>query len=146
MACELARHGIPVRIFDKNIEAATQSRALAIFPRTLEVFSNIGMLNKVLEEGRQLAGIQMYGESRPLAHLDFSEIDSPYQFVISLPQSRTERILLAHLETLGVRVERGMELTGLEQDGEGGARHLPARGWDRRDSLSLVAAGVRWRA
>jgi 2-polyprenyl-6-methoxyphenol hydroxylase-like FAD-dependent oxidoreductase len=127
MACELARHGIPVRLFDKNIEAATQSRALAIFPRTLEVFSSIGMLDKVLEEGQRLAWLQLYGDSRPLAHLDFAEIDSPYNFVISLPQSRTERILLAHLETLGVRVERGMELTGLEQD-DAGVRATYRRG------------------
>ena len=54
MACELARHGVDVRIFDKAPEAATQSRALAIFPRTLEVFSAIGILDGVLAEGQRL--------------------------------------------------------------------------------------------
>lgn len=116
MACELARHGAPVRIFDKNTEPSPQSRALAIFPRTLEVFSTIGMLDQVLAEGQPLRAISIYGDSRRLAHMDFESIDSPYRFVISLPQSRTERILQARLEALGVQVERRMELTGIEQE------------------------------
>jgi 2-polyprenyl-6-methoxyphenol hydroxylase-like FAD-dependent oxidoreductase len=118
MACELARHGIPVRIFDKNAEASPQSRALAIFPRTLEVFSTIGILNEVLAEGQRLKAVSMYNDVRRLARMDFDSIDSPYRFAISLPQSHTERILQARIEALGGHVERSMELTGMQQDKE----------------------------
>jgi 2-polyprenyl-6-methoxyphenol hydroxylase-like FAD-dependent oxidoreductase len=38
MACELARNGVNCRIIDKAAVPATTSRALAIFPRTLEMF------------------------------------------------------------------------------------------------------------
>jgi 2-polyprenyl-6-methoxyphenol hydroxylase-like FAD-dependent oxidoreductase len=120
-ACELARHGVEVRIFDKNPRPSPQSRALAIFPRTLEVFSTMGVLDEVLAEGQPLKAISLYNDSRLLTRMSFDNIDSPYRFVIALPQSHTERILTARLEALGVRVERQMELTGMEQD-SGGVR------------------------
>ncbi len=138
MACELARHGIQVRIFDKNAEAATQSRALAIFPRTLEVFFTLGILDEVLAEGQRLKAVSMYNDTRRLARMEFEGIDSPYRFAISLPQSRTERILEARLEALGVRVERTMELTGMEQDGEG------VRARYRRADGTEAAVGGAW--
>ena len=118
MACELARHGIPFRIFDKNAEPSPQSRALAIFPRTLEVFSSIGILDEVLTEGQRLKAVSMYNDVKRLARMELGSIDSPYPFAISLPQSRTERILQARLEALGGRVERSMEMTGMEQNAE----------------------------
>jgi len=119
MACELARHGIPFRIFDKVAEPSTQSRALAIFPRTLEVFSTIGVLDEVLAEGQRLSAIFLYNDKRRMARLSFEKIDSPHRFVISLPQSHTERILAARLQSLGGRIERRMELTGIQQEEEG---------------------------
>ena len=39
-----------------------------------------------------------------------SPVDSPYKFVLMIPQSETERLLETHLETLGVKVERQTEL------------------------------------
>jgi 2-polyprenyl-6-methoxyphenol hydroxylase-like FAD-dependent oxidoreductase len=119
MACELARHGVNFRVFDQNAEPSPQSRALAIFPRTLEVFSSVGILEEVLTEGRRLRGLSMYNEVRQLAQMEFEAVESPYPFAISLPQSRTERLLQSRLEQLGRRVERSMELIALEQDAEG---------------------------
>ena len=131
MACELARHGIEFRIFEKNAAPTTQSRALGIFPRTLEVFSSLGVLDDVLAEGRRLEAFSIYNDTRRLARMKFENIDSPYPFAIALPQSRTERILEARLAALGVRVERQMEMTGLDQDRDGvRARY---RGTDGRE-------------
>ena len=48
MACELARRGVRCRIIDKAATPASTSRALAIFPRTLEIFEMMGMVDPVL--------------------------------------------------------------------------------------------------
>ncbi|HEX4083322.1 MAG TPA: FAD-dependent monooxygenase [Chthoniobacteraceae bacterium] len=119
MACNLARHGVAFRILDKAPEASEQSRALAIFPRTLEVFSTMGVLDQVLSEGQRLNRLSIYNDSKRLAGLEFNRIDSPWPFAISLPQSRTERILRARLETLGGKVEQKMELVGLDRHPDG---------------------------
>src|SRR5262249_41774459 len=60
--------------------------------------------------------MSMYAEGRRLFHLGFNEIDSRYKYALLLPQSETERLLNNHLERLGVKVERGVELVGFVQD------------------------------
>jgi 2-polyprenyl-6-methoxyphenol hydroxylase-like FAD-dependent oxidoreductase len=118
LACELARHGVDFRILEKRPEPSVESRALAIFPRTLEVFHAMGLLDGVLAEGQKLHAVRLSNESRKLAEIDFAKVESPYPFAISLPQSRTERLLEARLESLGAKVERSMELTAFEQRGD----------------------------
>ncbi|HEU5322583.1 MAG TPA: FAD-dependent monooxygenase, partial [Methylomirabilota bacterium] len=53
------------------------------------------------------------------ARLGFAGLPSPYPFVLVLAQSETERLLEAHLEAQGVRVERRVELAAFAEDGGG---------------------------
>jgi 2-polyprenyl-6-methoxyphenol hydroxylase-like FAD-dependent oxidoreductase len=46
--------------------------------------------------------------------VSFAEVKSPYPYALMLPQSDTERLLEAHLNRLGVEVERQIELTDFE--------------------------------
>ncbi len=122
-ACELARRGVTVRIIDKAPAIPATSRALAIFPRTLEVFTFMGMASRIIEAGRRLEGISISNERGPLAQLDLGGLSTPYPFALSLAQSETERLLAAHLTDLGVEVQRGVELVGFAQD-ENGVRAI----------------------
>ena len=99
MACELARNGVNCRIIDKAAAPATTSRALAIFPRTLEMFQIMGLIGPVLEAGHELNGVAIYNRSGQIAHIGFCGLPSRYRFAISLPQSETERLLTEHLGT-----------------------------------------------
>ena len=63
MACELARAGVRCRIIDKAARPAATSRALAIFPRTLEMFEMMGMSEAVLTFGHQLNGVAIYNRT-----------------------------------------------------------------------------------
>src|ERR1700716_598294 len=51
LALWLARLGIRVRIVDKNAEPGTTSRALAVQARTLELYSQVGLADAVVERG-----------------------------------------------------------------------------------------------
>jgi 2-polyprenyl-6-methoxyphenol hydroxylase-like FAD-dependent oxidoreductase len=115
MACELARHGVRCRIIDKAAARSQTSKALAIFPRTLEVFETMGVAERILQGGLRLRGICIHNRHEQIAKIEMATIASPYPFVLSLPQSETERILIEQLESLGVSVERARELTGLTQ-------------------------------
>jgi 2-polyprenyl-6-methoxyphenol hydroxylase-like FAD-dependent oxidoreductase len=115
MACELARHGAPCRIIDKEAAPSATSKALAIFPRTLEVFETMGVAERILSAGLRLRGISIHNQREGIARIDLASVQSPYPFVVSLPQSETERILIEHLASFGVTVERERELTGLTQ-------------------------------
>src|SRR5690349_2043581 len=90
MACELARRGVSCRILDVAPSPSSTSKALAIFPRTLEALAAMGVIDAVLAAGQQLYGLTIQAEGRQIAHVGFTSVDSPYAFVLSLPQSETE--------------------------------------------------------
>jgi 2-polyprenyl-6-methoxyphenol hydroxylase-like FAD-dependent oxidoreductase len=46
-----------------------------------------------------------------VGHISVAEVDSPYPYALMLPQSDTERLLEEHLSSLGIRVERQVEMT-----------------------------------
>jgi 2-polyprenyl-6-methoxyphenol hydroxylase-like FAD-dependent oxidoreductase len=117
MGVELARHGLECRVIDRDEHGATESRALAIQARTVEVFDDLGVADEALARGLKAAGVNMWsGSGERLAHITFDAMDGPYPFVLDLPQSETEALLERRLNALGVQVERRTELVGFEQD------------------------------
>jgi 2-polyprenyl-6-methoxyphenol hydroxylase-like FAD-dependent oxidoreductase len=118
MACELARHGVRCRIIDKVAAPAVTSRALAIFPRTLEVFQMMGIIDPIIDAGHQLSGVAFYNHDGQIGYIGFSCLPCRYRFAISLPQTETERILIEHLASFGIQVDREKELIGLSQSSD----------------------------
>ncbi|HEX3344881.1 MAG TPA: FAD-dependent monooxygenase, partial [Polyangiaceae bacterium] len=119
MACELLRRGVKTRVVDASPAPAEQSRALGVQPRTLEALDAMGIAERFVAAGRKIHGVNFYADGGRLAHVSLDDIDSPYTYMLSLPQNETERLLAEHLADLGGRVERGVALTTLTQDAEG---------------------------
>jgi 2-polyprenyl-6-methoxyphenol hydroxylase-like FAD-dependent oxidoreductase len=122
LACALRRHGAACRVIDRAAGPTPphESRALAIWERTLEVFADLGVSGPVVAAGRQIRGLNAHAGGRRILHLstDLDDPDTAFQFVVSLPQGDTERALLARLTELGGSVERNTALTGLRQEGD----------------------------
>src|ERR1700691_579169 len=110
MAAELVRHGISCRIVDKAPARTELSKALVVWPRTLELLRIAGCAGDFLAAGRMIVSARLYAGRRMLANIGFESIDTPYPFSLFVPQSETERLLEEYLRKLGVRVERGVEL------------------------------------
>ncbi|HET7289306.1 MAG TPA: FAD-dependent monooxygenase [Thermodesulfobacteriota bacterium] len=119
MACELARHGVTPRIIDKSPTPSVHSKAFGIHARTLELFETMGIVETVLGQGNICNGFDMYNRGKPLAHVNFDTLESRYPYFLILAQSDTERILNAHMESFGIRVEREKELVGIERTNAG---------------------------
>lgn len=116
MASELARQGVRCRIIDKAPRPSEYSKALAIHARTLEIFEKLGIAERFVSAGVKAHGVRVYAERKCIAHVSFDELESRYNFVLMIPQDETERLLGEHLESLGLAVERSVELTGFTQD------------------------------
>ena len=118
----LKRSGVAVRIVDRRTEPSRESRAFAIQARTMELFQHIGVVDELLDRGVVNPGVEFYVGGERAGGIDYDVADAPdtpYPFLFLLPQSRTEAILVEDLSARGVEVERGVEVTGLEQDAEG---------------------------
>jgi 2-polyprenyl-6-methoxyphenol hydroxylase-like FAD-dependent oxidoreductase len=118
MANELARHGVRCRIIERAAERSQTSKALAVFPRTLEVFETMGVVDRFLAAGHRLHGLSIHHRQEQIAQIELTSVPSPYPFALALPQSETERLLEEHLAKLGIAVERSVELTGLAQSSD----------------------------
>src|SRR5579863_1966212 len=107
LALWLTKLGVPVRIVDKTAEPGTTSRALAVHARTLELYRQLDLADAVVAKGYSVPGARLWLGGREAARISFKEIVSdltPYAFLHIFPQDEHERLLVARLERLGVRV------------------------------------------
>jgi 2-polyprenyl-6-methoxyphenol hydroxylase-like FAD-dependent oxidoreductase len=115
MACELARRHIQFRIIDKKPERTQTSNATWIQPRTLEILKSIGIVDRFLVLGNACHAITVYLEGKELVKIPFSHIDATYPYILILPQSEIERLLIERLQEFNVNIERNVELTDIDQ-------------------------------
>ena len=119
-AIELARRGVAVRVVEKRPQMSTQAdKAIGIHCRTMEIWEEQGIVKEAMDAGIWLYGQTVFVNGRQTHQVDWAGLDElPYAH-LGLPQYETERLLLAKLTSLGVAVERGVELVGLAQDDDG---------------------------
>jgi 2-polyprenyl-6-methoxyphenol hydroxylase-like FAD-dependent oxidoreductase len=113
MACELARHGAPVRIIDKQSGINPHCRACSVHARTLEIFHDFGIVDEILAQGHKVLGMSQYANGERFMHSSGGEIDSPYPYTLNLEQCKTESALERLLRTYNVEVARENELVAI---------------------------------
>ena len=125
LACELARRGVSFRLIEAVPGPQPGSRGKGIQPRTLEVFGDLGIVDRVLANGRMAMptrstasdGQVTLGGAVPEALRDRPDI--PYPASLITPEWRIEEALRLRLAELGGTVEFGTALGRFEQPGEG---------------------------
>jgi 2-polyprenyl-6-methoxyphenol hydroxylase-like FAD-dependent oxidoreductase len=115
-ACELARREVNVKVIDKLTAPTTESRAIAVHSRSLDMFDRMGIVDDLIATGVKSTGMRMYGNGRELFHVTLNGVDSAFPYSLITAQTETERVLADRLTELGVIVDRGVELIGLTQD------------------------------
>ena len=119
LALWLTRLGIRVRIVDRAAAPGTTSRALAVHARTTEFGNQIGITRALVEAGVEVDSLNFWAGGRRAARVPIRRIGegySPFPFPLILPQDVHERLLIEHLDRIGVKVERSIEVTRVEQD------------------------------
>ncbi len=155
LASQLHRHGVACRIIDRSPTPSTQSKALVLWPRTLEMLDQLGLADAFVGAGRAMDVAHIYGSRRTLVRLRLDLPDTHFPHALMLAQSETERLLHEHLSRVGIPVGRQIELTGLADCGAGveaTLRHADGRdevvrcewllGCDGAHSTVRKAAGI----
>jgi 2-polyprenyl-6-methoxyphenol hydroxylase-like FAD-dependent oxidoreductase len=110
MAAELARYGVTVRIVDMAASRTDKSKALVLWPRSLELMDRMGCAASFIEAGFKATAANIIAGDRRLAHVRLDQVETPYPYALMLPQSDTERLMEQHLSSYRVQVEREVEL------------------------------------
>src|ERR1700680_3492633 len=120
LALWLTRLGVRVRIVDKTAEPGKTSRALAVQARTLELYSQVGIADAVVERGRKVLAANLWVTGSRVARAVFGEMGaglSPFPYAQIFPQDEHERLLIERLAEAGVEVGRRTELFDFEDAG-----------------------------
>ncbi|MFK0170599.1 FAD-dependent oxidoreductase [Streptomyces sp. NPDC090306] len=144
LACELARRGVSFRLIEASPGPQSGSRGKGLQPRTLEVFDNLGIVDRVLAHGRTAMPIRSTGLDGEVtvsnAEAGPDRPDRPYPASLITPEWRTEEALRLRLAELGGAVEFGTTLVAFQQSDAGVSAELAAQ--DSPGAGSTVVA--RW--
>lgn len=133
LALDLARRGVPFRLVERQEAPFHGSRGKGIQPRTLEVFEDLGIVDRAVALGGPYPPQRIHAADGshadvPIATAQAATAAEPYGIPLMLPQCLTEQVMRERLLELGRWVEFGLALTGLEQDADGVVVTLDGRG------------------
>jgi 2-polyprenyl-6-methoxyphenol hydroxylase-like FAD-dependent oxidoreductase len=119
MATELARYKVPVRVVVLAAQRTDKSKALVLWPRTLELMERSGSAQEFIQAGIPALAASIFSGHERVARIPLNEVESPYKFALMIPQSETERVLEELVGRMGARVERSTQLTKFSATADG---------------------------
>jgi 2-polyprenyl-6-methoxyphenol hydroxylase-like FAD-dependent oxidoreductase len=135
LAIDLARRRVDFRLIDAAAQPFHGSRGKGVQPRTLEVFEDLGIVDRMVAAGGPYPPQRAHRDDGSAEDSPFMEIGEPtprepYRIPLMLPQHKTEAILRERLAELGHRPHYGHALESFTQDGGG---------------VTAIVSGMPWR-
>jgi 2-polyprenyl-6-methoxyphenol hydroxylase-like FAD-dependent oxidoreductase len=118
MAAQLLRYGVQPIIIDSKQGPTNHSKALAVQARSLEIYRQMGVIDRVISGGKQAEGVSFTDNGKKVAALSLSNVgkgQTPFPFVHLYQQSKNERLLLDFLTQNCCPVYWNTTLITLEQ-------------------------------
>jgi len=120
LAATLGARGIRTLVAEERSSPPVQSMAIGITPPSLRIMSRFGLDEELIRQGVRIDTAKVHEDGEYLGEVSFSRLPSAYQFILSLPQAMTLKILANHVEGCqSVKLIRGMQFAGLHQTGDG---------------------------
>ena len=122
MAAQLLRYGVQPIIIDSKDGPTTHSKALAVQARSLEIYRQMGVIDKVLANGKPSRGIVFNQDGKKEASLSLSNVgegQTLFPYLLMYEQSKNERLLLDYLTQNCCPVYWNITLTSLTQKTDG---------------------------
>ena len=120
-ACQLARYEIDFIIVDQKAGATVESRAIAVTPRSLEIYQQMGIVDVAIEQGQFINEFTLFINGKEKATVSIAEIGkglSDFPFLLAFEQSKNETLLYETLQKYNRQVEWNTAFLGLEQNNE----------------------------
>lgn len=113
LAHELAVAGVSPLVLERGECRSQHSKALGIQPRTIEILALRNRHTEILASGRPIPNWH-FGMLQ--TRIDFSQLPTPFPYLLGQPQTTTETLLEKYATERGVEIRRGHEVTSLTQN------------------------------
>jgi len=142
LANQLARRAVSCTIVDRHAGPARETRALGVQARTLEIYAQLGIVERALAQGKVASGANIWAEGRRLARVPLGDAGgrvTPYPYILILGQDDNERLMGERLRDFDVEVRWNTELTGITAAGDHVAATLTTRDGPKTHRARWVA-------
>lgn len=120
LGCQLSLYpNVSFRIIDKNSSSTTQSRALGVHARSLELFAQLNIIDQAMSQGTFMDSLNLFFQGKRSLRLDITKFRTEntlfthYPYLFMIEQSVTESILEKFLNEHNIKVERQKEAIDL---------------------------------
>ncbi len=118
-ANQLLRFGIDFIILDTKTGPTLQSRAIAVTARSLEIYQQMGLAQKVVDEGAKINSFNIYSDGKKKAEVKIGEIGkglTDFHYLLGFEQSKNEEMLYENLVKNNKNVLWNTEFIRLKQE------------------------------
>ena len=130
-AFELARRGIVPQVIDAKEGIDPKARATGVSVRSLELLEDSGVTPLLIAAGIKVKYALISGEECKGLKLDFSTLPHKYNFLLCLPQFRTEAVMQKRFEDMGGNVQYNTRLISLTKKKDGTIEAVMEKGGKR---------------
>ncbi|MQA83856.1 MAG: monooxygenase [Streptosporangiales bacterium] len=142
LACELGLAGLHTRVLERREAPRRDSRAICLHARSVEMLDLRGLGERFLEAGLPVPSFPLGPKG---AVIDFRRLDSDFPFILDIPQSQIESILLTRAQELGVEIQWSAEVVDVAEDDAGVRLRVegPAGAGEERAAYVVACDGLR---
>jgi len=118
MAAQLLRYGIQPLIIDNKQGPTSHSNALGVQARSLEIYRQLGIVEKVVANGKQAQGVIFTEGGKQAASISLANSgkgQSAFPYILMYQQYKNERLLLDYLTKNACPVYWATSLISLKQ-------------------------------
>ncbi|MGH3400309.1 MAG: FAD-dependent monooxygenase [Streptosporangiaceae bacterium] len=116
LASELALAGVPCQVLERRDGPREDSRAICLHARSMEALDLRGQAATFADAGLAVPGFPLGPRG---AEINFGVLDSDFPYMLDMPQSQIERLLLARALELGAEIRWSATVTAVSQDDDG---------------------------
>ena len=119
LAAQLLRFNIDFLIIDKKDGPTTESRAVVVQARSMEIYEQLNLSDAILSDSEKADGLCFWRHGKKAGDAKFENLGSdvtPFDFVIMYEQSKNESLLYHHIKNKNYEVEWKTELVSYKEN------------------------------
>ena len=119
LAAQLLRFNIDFLIIDAKAAPTTESRAVVVQARSMEIYEQMNVSDDILADAEKADGLCFWRHGKKISEAKFENLGSditPFDFVIMYEQSKNETLLYHHLQKHNHEVEWNTTLIAYKEE------------------------------